>query len=174
MNDTPELDQLAQHLRRRFIAVRSSTTLAQTEPSLLARLDAVGQALAAPRGRFSTARIAQGIMAFRIHGSATVYPELKYACYGIARPMDWEGRILLGEARQLRQLLDAVSRLRPKQFEACCRGLHHSWQSDLAGQPERLAEAQFRDGIATLVRFLQAHPDGAAKSPPAKESDDLN
>ncbi|RIX48994.1 MAG: hypothetical protein D3M94_03595 [Rhodocyclales bacterium GT-UBC] len=158
MNDTPELDLLAQHLRRRFIAVRSSTTLAQTDPALLARLDAVGQALAAPRGRFSTARIAQGIMAFRIHGSATVYPELKYACYGIARPMDWEGRILLGEAQQMQQLLEAVGRLPPRQRAACCRGLRHSWQNDLAGQPERLAEAHFQTGIAALQQFLQAQP----------------
>ena len=147
-----ELEKLREQLRRRFVAVRSSTSLAQTEPALLARLSAARQGLAAPRGRFSDARIAQGVMAFRLAGAKTAYPELKYACYGVARPMDWEGRILLAEPRQLELLLATVRALqdRPRHRAACCRGL----QAALASEIDQRA-AQQQVGMSRLRTFLQ-------------------
>ncbi len=147
MND---LEKLREQLRRRFVAVRSSTSLAQTEPALLARLSAACQGLAAPRGRFSDARIAQGVMAFRIAGANTTYPELKYACYGVARPMDWEGRILLAEPRQLELLLTTVRAQQGQPHAACCRGL----QAAVASAIDQTAAPQ-QAGMARLRNFLQ-------------------
>jgi hypothetical protein len=154
-----DLDHLAQLLRRRFVAASASTTLAQSDPTLLARLAATRQRLVPPRGHRSTARIAQGVMAFRLAGTATGYPALKYACYGVARPMDWEGRLLLGEERQLARLLDAVDALRPhpRQFAACCRGLLAAWHDDIAGGEAPLREQPaLQPGIVRLHAFLQA------------------
>lgn len=166
-----ELEQLGQQLRRRFAAIRSSTTLAQTEPALLARLNAARDALRPPRGRFADARIAQGVMAFRIAGRNATYTELKYACYGVARPMDWEGRILLAETSQLALLLAGVQALqaRPRHFAACCRALQRAWDLDIAG-PDAPITDHMRPGIATLGRFLQeargALPDGTDRPLP--------
>jgi hypothetical protein len=145
-----DLEKLREQLRRRFVAVRSSTSLAQTEPALLARLSAARQGLAAPRGRFSDARIAQGVMAFRIAGANTTYPELKYACYGVARPMDWEGRILLAEPRQLELLLATVRTQHGRPRTACCRGL----QAAVASAIDQTAAPQ-QAGMARLRSFLQ-------------------
>lgn len=158
------LDELGLQLRRRFVALNSSTTLAQTDPTVLARLNAARQALAPPRGRFAEARIAQGVMAFRISGRNVAYPALKYACYGVARPMDWEGRILLGEAPQLATLLACVRAQgeRPGRLVACCRALQRAWALDIEANPEILGAAHLRPGIATLRAFLleMASPPG--------------
>lgn len=161
------LEQLSQQLRRRFVAIRSSTTLAQTEPALLARLNAARDALRPPRGRFADARMAQGVMAFRIAGRQTAYPELKYACYGVARAMDWEGRVLLAEAPQLALLLDGVRALRdrPRHFAACCRALQRAWDLDIAGLEASAAEP-VHAGIATLGRFLREARGGAERPLP--------
>lgn len=163
------LDELGLQLRRRFVAPNSSTTLAQTEPALLARLNAVRQALAPPRGRFAEARIAQGVMAFRISGRNIAYPALKYACYGVARPMDWEGRILLAEAPQLALLLACVRALdsRPGRLAACCRALRRAWALDIEAQPEVLNAAHLRPGIATLRGFLQEMGEQSRPESPA-------
>lgn len=153
-----DLEHLAQLLRRRFVAASASTTLAQADPALLARLAAARQALAPPRGHRSPARLAQGIMAFRLAGNTAGYPALKYACYGIARPMDWEGRLLLGEDRQLARLLAAVEALnnRPRHFAACCRGLLAAWRDDIAGgEAPLLAQPHLQGGIARLRDFLR-------------------
>jgi len=157
-----DLERLEQMLRRRFFASSAapgaSASAGQPDLAPLARLNAARQALAPPRGRFSDARIARGVMAFRMSGEKTAYPDLKYACYGIARPMDWTGRILLAEARQFDQLLAAVraQESRPRQLAACCRGLQAAWQADIEQNGDLLKAAHMQAGIAKLRGFLNA------------------
>ena len=157
MND---LEQLTQTLRRRFVVLGAmqsrSSPEALPEALLLNRLSAARQSLAPPRGRFSDARIAQGVMALRIAGLKTRYPDLKYACYGVARPMDWKGRILLGELRQLDQLLLAVRAQKAslRHFAACCCGLQSAWQCDIEKNEDLLNADDMQPGIGKLRQFL--------------------
>ena len=151
-----ELEQLTQTLRRRFVVLGATESQSAPEASLLARLSAARQSLAPPRGRFSDARIAQGVMAFRMAGLKTSYPDLKYACYGVARPMDWKGRILLGELRQLNQLLLAVRAQQASlhHFTVCCCGLQSAWQCDIEKNEELLNAKDMQAGIGKLRQFL--------------------
>ena len=151
-----ELEQLTQTLRRRFVVVGATESQHAPDASLLARLSAARQSLAPPRGRFSDARIAQGVMAFRIGGLKTRYPDLKYACYGVARPTDWKGRILLGELRELNQLLLAVRAQQdsPHHFAVCCCGLQSAWQCDIETNKELLNAKEMQPGIDKLRQFL--------------------
>lgn len=98
-----------------------------------ARLLAAIQAIGPARGHRHPPRVAHGVMAFRLHGPKTPTPELKYACYGVARQVDWDGRRLIDEARRISDLLAAVAALPAlengqKAFRDCCRGLHAAWQ----------------------------------------------
>ena len=79
------------------------------DSELLRRLTTARQALTPPRGRHALPRIAQGVMAFRMQGSKTPYPDLKYACYGLARPTDWDSRVLLEEPQKCDELLTALA-----------------------------------------------------------------
>lgn len=151
-----ELEQLGRRLRRSFVLGKHKEEIARPAPALLARLGAVRQALAPPRGRYSDARIAKGIMSFRLLGTKTAYPDLKYACYGIARPMDWEGRILLAEEALVDQLLAAVAAQssHPDRFAACCRGLAAAWQAAIDADQDALQNRQLRAGAGKLQLFL--------------------
>ncbi len=153
MND---LEQLTQTLRRRFVLVGATESQNAPDASLLARLNWVRRSLAPPRGRFSDARIAQGVMAFRIAGLKTSYPDLKYACYGVARPIDWKGRILLGELRELNQLLLAVRAQQGSlhHFAVCCCGLQSAWQCDIEKNENLLNAKDMQPGIEQLRQFL--------------------
>ncbi|MCX8145183.1 MAG: hypothetical protein N3C59_02475 [Azovibrio sp.] len=70
-------------------------------------------------------RIARGVMAFRLQGEATDFLHLKYACLGLAQPMDWEARRLLADRELVERLLRRVCDFAadPRRFAACCRGL---------------------------------------------------
>lgn len=148
------LEQLEQLLRRRFRY--SSVGAVHTEEGTLARLNIVRQAFSPRRGRFSDGRVAKGVMAFRVAGEKTPYPDLKYACYGVARPMDWEGRILLVESYQLDQLLRAVQALSrwPHRFSACRRALQATADIVAAELREAPAGDYRQAGLARLERFL--------------------
>lgn len=152
-----DLESLRQKLQKAF-AVRPRAGAIAGNPEALARLAAVRQALSPPRGHRSLPRIARGVMSLRLRGRGTPYPELKYACYGVAQPVDWEGRVLLDEARLLDDLLFAVGALRddPPRFGQCYRGLLTAWLSDVAGgEPMRHPAAAGR-GEQKLKDFLLA------------------
>lgn len=131
MSDSAALQSL---LERKFLN-RSLDKLAINEPSLLDRLSIARQALSPPRGRHAQPRLAHGVLAFRVQGQRTPYPDLKYACYGVALATDWAGRRLIDDERLIDELLHAVSALRltqPTRFHACCRALQHAWHLCLA------------------------------------------
>lgn len=153
MND---LERLGTQLQKRSAFGRVPKSLAQCAPAVLERLEAIRQSLTPLRGHRSQVRIAQGIMFFRMAGRKTPYPDLKYACHGVAQPMDWEGRILLAETQLLAQLLAAVKALekQPRCFSACYRGLLSAWLADIDND-EKLADTDFlRPGAEMLRQFL--------------------
>ncbi len=150
MND---LGQLERSLRQTLNPVLGLDQLAHADPCVLERLEAIRQAFTPLRGHRCQSRIAQGVMAFRLGGRQTPYPELKYACYGLARPMDWEGRILLTEPLLLDQLLAAVraQRQHSRQFCACYRGLLTAWLVDVV---HGNALGELSSGAVSLKGFL--------------------
>lgn len=149
-------EELRQQLARALLA-RPLAALATADPAALQGLAAARQRLAPPRGHRALPRIAQGILAFRLLGRQTPYPDLKYACYGIARPTDWEGRLLLDDARLCDELLAAVAALqyrRPWIHAACCKGLAAAWTEDIAPALERLGQTGRRNA-ERLADFLR-------------------
>ena len=128
-----------------------------------ARLLAAIQAIGPARGHRHPPRVAHGVMAFRLRGPETPAPELKYACYGIARQVDWDGRRLIDEPRRVADLLAAVAALaaRPADahgapaFNDCCRGLLAAWQESAE---ERAADEAAGDGARwqAVGEFLRA------------------
>lgn len=141
-----DADHLRQLLNSQFLA-RGLRDIGDSE--LLRRLTTARQALTPPSGRHALPRIAQGVMAFRMQGSKTPYPDLKYACYGLARPTDWDSRVLLEETQKCDELLAAVAALRPLQpraFTACCKALQWSWDSDIAPAREKLGSGAKENG----------------------------
>lgn len=152
-------EELRQQLARALLA-RPLPTLATADPAALQALAAARQRLAPPRGHRALPRIAQGILAFRLLGRQTPYPDLKYACYGIARPTDWEGRLLLDDARLCDELLAAVAALaarRPWVHVACCKGLAAAWAADIAPVRDGFGTSASRN-IDRLAEFLRQRP----------------
>jgi hypothetical protein len=185
MSDSAALQAL---LERRFLS-RNLDKLALNDSSLLERLSRTRQALAPPRGRHAPPRLAHGVLAFRIQGRNTPYPDLKYACYGIdddrlidellhtvaTRPTcpaalstDWEGRRLLDDrppADDRDELLHTVANLRlshPTQFAACCRALQYAWHTNIAPD-DVAANHRPRPKNQKIANFLLRHtqPDRA-------------
>ena len=149
-----DLDELTQHLQRKLLAQPLSRR-AQSDPEHLRRLSEARQRLNPPRGYRALPRIAQGILAFRLQGRQTPYPDLKYACHGIARPTDWEGRLLLDHPPQISDLLVAVSQLvrqHPYAYRACALALLRAWQEDLP--PLRTAGRLLAESESQLEQFL--------------------
>ena len=151
-----DADQLRQLLSSQFLA-RGLRDIGDTE--LLRRLTTARQALTPPRGRYALPRIAQGVMAFRVQGRHTPYPDLKYACYGLARATDWDKRVLLDEAQKCDDLLAAVAALRPLNppaFAACCKALQWSWDTDIAPASEKLSSCTKENGRKLGAFLAQA------------------
>ena len=151
-----DADQLRQLLSSQFLA-RGLRDLGDTE--LLRRLTTARQALTPPRGRYALPRIAQGVMAFRVQGRHTPYPDLKYACYGLARATDWDNRVLLDEAQKCDDLLAAVAALRPLNppaFAACCKALQWSWDTDIAPTSDKLSSGAKENGRKLGAFLAQA------------------
>jgi hypothetical protein len=156
MND---LDQLRQRLIQ-VLLIRPLSRLAANDATLLARLAASRQRLSPPRGHRALPRVAQGVMAFRLHGRETPYPDLKYACYGIARPTDWDGRLLLDEAQLVDALLTTVAQRaarQPRIFAACLRGLAQAWATDIATAEVSLGRSA-QQNSRKIAEFLATHP----------------
>lgn len=157
-----ELEQLRQFLNR---SLRSGQPwpVSPEQATQQQRLAAVRQHLAPPRGRHALPRIAQGVLAFRLQRRATPYPDLKYACYGLARPTDWEGRLLLDDERLCADLLAAVAALRPQQpadFAACWRALQRAWTTDIATGSDTLSPAGRRNAAQVAAFLEQNRPTG--------------
>lgn len=151
-------EALRRHLGKALLA-RPLTSLTRTDPALVERLVAARQRLVPPRGHRALPRIAQGILAFRLQGARTPWPDLKYACYGIARRTDWEGRLLLDDPRTCDALLDAVAALapaRPRAFAACCKGLRTAWNDDITPASNALGATAQRNA-SRIAEFLRRH-----------------
>lgn len=128
MKDSEALRRL---LNQRF-ALRQQHSF--SDPQLQQRLNELRQRLSPPRGHHSLPRIAQGVLAFRIQGRETPYPQLKYACYGIARPTDWNNRLIIEDKQLFEALLNAVNALKqslPHAYTTCCQALQTSLEIDL-------------------------------------------
>lgn len=164
MNDS---DSTAlQLLLERKLLGHNLDKLALNDPALLERLGIARQALAPPRGRHAQPRIAHGVLAFRVQGRRTPYPELKYACYGVALATDWEGRRLLDDDRLIDELLHTVANLRvshPARFAACCRALQYAWHTNIAPDDAAAARTRPRPKNQKIANFLLRHtqPDRA-------------
>ncbi|WP_303785628.1 hypothetical protein [Azovibrio restrictus] len=96
------------------------------QPQLMSQsLERARDALGGRRAMGRNQRIARGLMAFRIQGAGTDFVHLKYACQGLALPMDWESRRLLADREQVERLLQRVLDFADdsRRFAACYRGL---------------------------------------------------
>ena len=155
MSQSSEITALTQELQRTFLA-QPLTSLTQPDPDLIRRLSEARQRLNPPRGHRALPRITQGILAFRLQGQRTPYPDLKYACHGIARQTDWEGRLLINNPQHVEDLLAAVSALvrqHPYAYRACALALLTAWQTDIADL--QAAGELAADIQARLTHFLQ-------------------
>lgn len=153
-----EAEQLRQLLGQRFLSRRTGSASGNVngnDPALQQRLSNLRQRLSPPRGRHSLPRIAQGVLAFRVQGRATPYPQLKYACYGVARPTDWENRLIIDDRPLLLALLDAVAALRANHrpaYDACRQALQLGWSIAQADNTELNRSA--RENLELIDRFL--------------------
>lgn len=153
-----DAEQLRQQLGQRFLARRTgsaSVNVNGNDPALHQRLSDLRQRLSPPRGRHSLPRIAQGVLAFRIQGRATPYPHLKYACYGVAQPTDWNNRLIIDDQALLLALLDAVTALQAKHqpaHDACRRALHLGWSTAQAESADLSRSA--RENLQLIGHFL--------------------
>jgi len=155
-------DRLRESLLRALLPGVHTAPFIVTDPELLARLATRRPSALAPRGHRSLQRIARGVLAFRLHGEKTALPDLKYACYGLARPVDWEGRLLIDDSALYRRLLataDSVGQQRPRAFRDCYRGLLTAWLEDLLPNPDQAAH---RDSLLAYLTsrlpVLLRHP----------------
>jgi len=105
------------------------------QPQLMSQsLERVRDALGGRRAMDKGQRIARGLMAFRIQGSNTDFVHLKYACQGLALPMDWESRQLLADEAQVQRLLQRVLDFRhdaaasPPATKACWPHFSGPWK----------------------------------------------
>lgn len=150
-----DIEHLRQQLKQGF-ALRQQRP--PHDPQLHEQLSELRQRLSPPRGRHSLPRIAQGVLAFRIQGRETPYPHLKYACYGVARPTDWENRLIIDDHSLLLTLLDAVTALQAKHqpaHTACRRALHLGWSAAQA-ESANLSQSA-RKNLELIGRFLGQH-----------------
>lgn len=150
-----DAEQLRQLLGQRFLTRRTgsaSVNINGNDTALQQRLSELRQRLSPPRGRHSLPRIAQGVLAFRIQGRATPYPHLKYACYGVARPTDWDNRLIIDDQALLLALLDAVVALHAKHHAACRRALHLGWSAAQAESADLSRSA--RENLQLIGHFL--------------------
>ncbi|MDR2165082.1 MAG: hypothetical protein LBO79_05540 [Zoogloeaceae bacterium] len=123
-------------------------------PALRRSLEATRLAFGDTLGIAREARIVQGVMAFRLQGERVDFVRLKYACLGLARPLDWEARRLLEDERLTRLLLQRVAALRddPRRFGMCCRNLLTALEQATAEEtPPSAAVAR---NLGLLRRFL--------------------
>ncbi len=144
---------LEAQLRKSFVAQAGKRLGQALDTSAATQLRRVELALLPSRGQRSAERVAQGVVALRLAGAQTAYPEIKYACYGLARPMDWDGRLLIDEPGMLDALLGAIDALRhrPRCYAECYRGLLLAWTNDIVGHPEMIENA---DRLPALQRLL--------------------
>lgn len=149
---TEALKRLSDGLEQAFAG--RPRQLAWGDPAAMRRsLEAVRMALGNRRGMTREARIVQSVLAFRVQRGKVDFVRLKYACYGLADPVDWESRRLLEDDRLLQNLLQQVRALSgdPHRFAACQRGLTHALKTlqDITPRPPALER-----NMAVLEGFL--------------------
>ncbi|MDD2885234.1 MAG: hypothetical protein PHT48_09345 [Dechloromonas sp.] len=159
------LDALQRRLQKHFVGDSGQRFRQQLDASIPTRWRAVEQALLPLRGHRSAERVAQGVVALRLAGSETAYPEIKYACHGLARPMDWDGRLLIDEPGMLDALLAALDRLRyrPRCYAACYRGLLAAWTQDILGNPAMIEHTARLPALQRLLAVLKLMRANVAK-----------
>jgi len=135
------------------------------QPQLMSQsLERVRDALGGRRAMDKGQRIARGLMAFRIQGSNTDFVHLKYACQGLALPMDWESRQLLADEAQVQRLLQRVLDFRHdrRRFAACYQGLLASFQRAMETEfPAGSAIARNRELLRQFLQQAQDEPPAA-------------
>ncbi|MDR2678444.1 MAG: hypothetical protein LBB51_03290 [Zoogloeaceae bacterium] len=163
--ETPEksaaLKALAERLAR-ALAGRPRLLGWGSPEAMQTSLAAVRARLGKKRGESRAARIARGILAFRLNADAVDFVQLKYACEGAGDPVDWESRRLIEDERLFPKLLERVAALRddPRRFSACCRGLRHaSTVLHARATPPLPVVARH---LATLEVFLTRYGHGAS------------
>lgn len=130
------------------------------QPQLMSQsLERVRDSLGGRRAMDRDQRIARGLMAFRIQGAGTDFVHLKYACQGLALPMDWESRRLLSDREQVQRLLQRVLDFRQdgRRFAACYRGLLASFLT--AMETEFPAGSAISKNRELLQQFLLQEQD---------------
>jgi len=127
-----DLNKLRQGLRA-ALNIRAETTLNQLPTASLRRLETVRRQLSPPRGHRSDERIARALLSFRMLREKTPFPDIKYACYGIARTTDWGGRTLLDEPVLFNMLLNLINELpsNGRRQRWCKAGLISAWKKDI-------------------------------------------
>lgn len=127
-----DLNELRQGLRA-ALGIRADTSLNQLPTSSLHRLETVRRQLSPPRGHRSDERIARALLSFRMLREKTPFPDIKYACYGIARTTDWGGRTLLDEPVLFNTLFNLINELpnNGRRQRWCKAGLISAWKNDI-------------------------------------------
>jgi len=154
-------DALQEQLLKALLPGAHQPPCIVSDARVLERLAAHRPNALAPRGHRSLPRIARGVLAFRLRGKDAPLPDLKYACYGLARPVDWEGRLLIDEAPLYRTLLTTVDGLanRPAAFADCYRGLLWAWLEDVLPDPGAVPQgASLHDYLVSRLPVLSRHP----------------
>ncbi len=148
---------LQAHLRKQFVAQAGKAVSQAVDTAALTQLRRIELALLPVRGQRSAERVAQGVVALRLARAQTPYPEIKYACHGLARPMDWEGRLLIDEPGMLDALLGAIDALRhrPRCYAECYRGLLMAWTNDIVGHPAMIENAERLPALQRLLAVLK-------------------
>ncbi|MDR2165097.1 MAG: hypothetical protein LBO79_05615 [Zoogloeaceae bacterium] len=149
--------------------------LAWGDPQAMRRsLEAARLTFGGRRGMMTReARLVRSILAVRLQGRAASFVQLKYACLGLAQPVDWEARRLLDEEPLCEILLRQVAALQgdPRRFAACLRGLRKARQMASAEViPHASPCARNLERLARF--FLASSPadDGIPARQPAAEA----
>ncbi|MDR1647399.1 MAG: hypothetical protein LBR88_05105 [Zoogloeaceae bacterium] len=159
--ESAALKMLAERLARAF-AGRPRLLGWGAPEAMQASLAAVRARLGKRRGESRAARIARGVLVFRLNAGAIDFAQLKYACEGAGDPVDWESRRLIEDERLFPKLLERVAALRndPRRFSACCRGLRHAAAILRARATPPLPVVARH--LATLEVFLMRYGHGAS------------
>lgn len=151
------LTALQAQLQKKFVGQSGKTFPLALDQGIASRLRAVEQACQPLHGHRSAERVAKGVVALRLAGAQTRYPEIKYACHGLARPMDWDGRLLIDEPGMLDSLLASLDLLRhqPRCYAECYRGLLTAWTTDILGNPGMIENTERLPALQRLLAVLK-------------------
>ena len=155
---TQEIDALRRALRN-AMSIRPDTGLNHLDSLPLRRLENVRRQFTPLRGHRSDERIVRAILSFRMQRENTPFPDIKYACYGIARITDWSGRTLLDESSLFNTLLTLISRYphQGRHDRMCRAGLVTAFENEI--KPGMNSNKNRDLNIALLDNFLYRKAD---------------